>query len=272
MIEVDYLAIGHVSQDRSPTGPRLGGTVTFSSLTARALGARVAIVTSGPPEDSLFAPLRELPLHAIPAPHFTTFENTTTPAGRVQTLFSHAAILHPDSIPPAWHSAHIVHLAPVADEVDPALADFFPNSFLGITPQGWMRRWDESGRVSFQRWQSADRILSRADAVVLSIEDVRGDESLIQQFTALARLMVVTRGPRGCTVYRNGRTINVAAPAVVEVDSTGAGDIFAAAFFLRVHAGADPVDAAQFAARLASDSVARPGLEAIPPVQPLTRP
>ena len=124
---------------------------------------------------------------------------------------------------------------------------------------------------TFQPWHSADLILSRADAVVLSIEDAREDESLIEGLAAVARLMVVTRGPRGCTVYRNGRAADVAAPAVSEVDSTGAGDIFAAAFFLRIHAGADPVDAAKFAAHLASNSVTRPGLEAIPPVQPLTR-
>ena len=43
---VDYLMIGHITRDITPDGPRLGGTATYSSLMARALGLRVGIVTS----------------------------------------------------------------------------------------------------------------------------------------------------------------------------------------------------------------------------------
>jgi sugar/nucleoside kinase (ribokinase family) len=49
-----------------------------------------------------------------------------------------------------------------------------------------------------------------------------------------------------------------------EVDPTGAGDIFAAAFFFRLHATRDPWEAARFATNLAALSVARVGLEGIP--------
>ncbi len=43
---VDYLVVGHVAADVTPTGVQLGGTVSYSALTARALGLRVGIVTS----------------------------------------------------------------------------------------------------------------------------------------------------------------------------------------------------------------------------------
>ena len=43
---VDYLVIGHVAHDLTPEGPRLGGTVAYSALTARALGLRVGVVTA----------------------------------------------------------------------------------------------------------------------------------------------------------------------------------------------------------------------------------
>ena len=43
---VDYLVIGHVTEDLTPTGPRLGGTAAFAALTARAFGLRTGIVTS----------------------------------------------------------------------------------------------------------------------------------------------------------------------------------------------------------------------------------
>ena len=43
---VDYLIIGHVTQDLTPNGPTLGGTASYSALTAKALGLRVGIVTA----------------------------------------------------------------------------------------------------------------------------------------------------------------------------------------------------------------------------------
>jgi sugar/nucleoside kinase (ribokinase family) len=48
------------------------------------------------------------------------------------------------------------------------------------------------------------------------------------------------------------------------VDATGAGDIFAAAFFIRLHTTRDPWEAARFATQLAAYSVTRPGLEGVP--------
>jgi sugar/nucleoside kinase (ribokinase family) len=48
------------------------------------------------------------------------------------------------------------------------------------------------------------------------------------------------------------------------MDSTGAGDIFSAAFFVRLHSTRDPWEAARFATNLAAYSVTRPGLNGIP--------
>jgi sugar/nucleoside kinase (ribokinase family) len=48
------------------------------------------------------------------------------------------------------------------------------------------------------------------------------------------------------------------------VDATGAGDIFATAFFFRLFATRDPWEAARFATQLATTSVTRSGLEGIP--------
>jgi sugar/nucleoside kinase (ribokinase family) len=51
------------------------------------------------------------------------------------------------------------------------------------------------------------------------------------------------------------------------VDPTGAGDIFAAAFFTRLLKTRDPWEAARFATLLASYSVSRVGLQGIPTVK-----
>jgi sugar/nucleoside kinase (ribokinase family) len=51
---------------------------------------------------------------------------------------------------------------------------------------------------------------------------------------------------------------------VDEVDPTGAGDIFAAAFFARLYATRDPWEAARFAVQMSAISVTRPGIAGVP--------
>jgi len=84
---VDYLVIGHVAHDLTPVGPRLGGTVAYASLTARALGLRVGAVTAFGKETSLEA-LNGIPIASIASPQSTTFENIYTERGRVHRLIS----------------------------------------------------------------------------------------------------------------------------------------------------------------------------------------
>jgi sugar/nucleoside kinase (ribokinase family) len=267
---IDYLAIGHVCCDTSPEGPRLGGTVSFSALTAHALGMRAAILTSAPEDRyNLLAPLREMPLESIPASDYTTFENTYTPQGRTQRLLGHAERITAAHIPDTWREARIVHLAPVADEIDPTIINLFPNALIGITPQGWMRQWDASARVSFKHWQPSSALARRADAVVMSIEDVQGDETIVHDFADRFKLLIVTHGEHGCTVYREGKIQHISAPPVDVLDPTGAGDIFAVVFFSQLLATHDPASAARIAVRVASDSVTRLGLDSIPDVQRL---
>jgi sugar/nucleoside kinase (ribokinase family) len=64
-------------------------------------------------------------------------------------------------------------------------------------------------------------------------------------------LVCLTHGAGGATVAG----VRVAAPPVDEVDPTGAGDTFAAAFVSAYRAGADPVAAAEHACRIAARSV-----------------
>lgn len=266
---VDYLTIGHVTQDLAPDGPRLGGTASYASLTAQALGLRVGVLTSAPENFPLLAPLAGLHLTCVPSGEPTTFENIYDARGkRRQILSGRAAMLDPAAVPPAWRRASIVHLAPLAAEVSPELATFFPTALLGITPQGWMRAWNEKGEVRFRAWDDPHDLASKAAAVVFSIEDVEYDETLVAECAARARLLVVTRGEDGCSVHWRGEWRHFPAPGVTLVDPTGSGDIFAAAYFYRLHVTrGDPYEAARFAVQVASASVTRPGLDGIPTPQ-----
>jgi sugar/nucleoside kinase (ribokinase family) len=259
---VDYLVIGHVAHDLTSEGPRLGGTASYSALTAQALGLRVGIVTAYGPETSL-APLEDIPVVAIESPNSTIFENIYTEQGRIQYLRAQATRLDFKYVPEAWRQASIIHLGPIANEMDAVLPDRFSPGLLGLTPQGWMRQWDSECRVSRSEWRGAESALARADAVVISREDVNGDDELIEHMAHQTRVLVVTESAAGAVLYWNGDRRRFPAPKVTEVDATGAGDVFAAAFFYRLMKTRDPWEATRFATRLASCSVTRPGLEGI---------
>ena len=78
---VDYLIIGHVSKDLTADGPTLGGTATYLSLTAKALGKRAAIVTSVGPNLDLH-PLSGVSIHMVPSQDSTIFANEYLPGER----------------------------------------------------------------------------------------------------------------------------------------------------------------------------------------------
>jgi sugar/nucleoside kinase (ribokinase family) len=254
-----YLAIGHACQDVVPGGYEVGGTVNFALRVAQVLGYETRLLTSTAPDYPFAAALPHTLIHNIPAPATTTFENVMTPRGRVQTLHARAHTLTPAHLPPTWPTPAIIHLAPIANEISPDLiATLTPSApFLCLTPQGWLRTWDEAGHVSACAWDAAADVLPLTTAVVASREDWP-DTATFETFRRHAPLLIVTEGANGCQVYHNGAAHHVPAPVVTEVESTGAGDVFAAAFFIRLHQTGDVLAAAQFATQLAAHSVTQP--------------
>ena len=262
---VDYLVIGHVAHDLTPDGARLGGTAAYAALTARALGLRVGIVTSAGAETSLAA-LEGIPSIVIPSAHSTTFENIYEAGGRKQILHHRATPIDYSHVPAHWRRPNIIHLGPIVNELAPTLPNGFAPDLLGLTPQGFLRGWDESGHVHPARWEETSA-LEAAGAVVLSMEDVGGDMERIEHMALHTRVLVVTEGAAGCVLYWHGDRRRFHAHDFEEADATGAGDIFAAAFFIRLFTTRDPWESARFATLLASHSVTRIGLDGIPTKQ-----
>ncbi len=265
---IDYLLIGHISQDLTPSGTRIGGTVSYASLTAKALGAWVGIVTSWGEETGIEL-LEDIPIVNQASEHSTTFENIYTPEGRLQTLHRLADPLDFYHIPELWRKTSLVHLAPLAGEINSNIVRFFPEAQIYLTPQGWLRQWDNQGRIEWREWPEATHILQQVSAVVISEEDVLFDRSVIDLMAQAAPILVVTQGENGATLYTQGSETHFPAPEVEMLDTTGAGDIFAAAFFLRLSAERDPIEAVRFANLVASDSVTREGISSAPTEQTL---
>lgn len=261
---INYLVIGHITQDLLDDGTyRFGGTVSYSGLTAARLGHRVGILTSCSPDLDLSA-YAGLQTRGLPASQNTVFRNIRTDSGRLQYMYHSARRLDATSVPEEWKLCPIVHLGPVAAEIDPDIFSVFPKSMLCLTPQGWLRAFAQDGRVLPVDWTYSPALLQAAHAVVLSIEDLHNDESKVEQWASLCRLLVVTQSDQGARVYWNGDVRRFSAPKVNLVEDTGAGDIFAACFFHRLYTTQDPWEATRFAVRLAAFSVTRAHFQSIP--------
>jgi len=262
--KIDYLVIGHFANDITRAGSRLGGTVAYSALTARALGLRVGILSSFNPDDLDLAVFENIRIINIPSEETTTFENLVTGNKREHILHHRATLIDYEQVPENWRRSAIIHLAPIAQEIESQLPAGFSPTLLGLTPQGWLRGWDADGRVSPRKWSQAEASLNRASAAVLSAEDVNDDEELIEEISLASRILALTEGGEGVRLYWNNDLRRFPAPQENAVDTMGAGDIFATAFFIRLHSTRDPWESARFATCLASKSITRCGLKSIP--------
>jgi 1D-myo-inositol 3-kinase len=264
----DYLLIGHIAHDVTPSGPRLGGTVSYAAHTAVAFGLKIAILTSSAPQEPLLNDLPDGPfVVSIPAEHTTTFENRYIGNSRTQYLYHRAETLNLESVPPAWRKARLIHLGPIAYEVAPDMMDGFDGRPICVTPQGWMRFREADGRIRAIRWDAAEYVLPRAALTVLSEEDIAHDPGLEIEFAALAPLMIVTRAERGGTIYQHGERRDFSVLPILPVDPTGAGDVFATVLHIALDQTGDLDCAIRIAARLAGNSVTRIGFAGAPTPQ-----
>ena len=261
-----FLAVGHICMDvvrdrvRGVEAVRPGGTAAYAALTARGLGLEVAVVTSSaeyPFQDILPG----VGIGNVPAEETTVFHNCYGQGVRRQVLARRAGDIARSDVPPAWRSAGIVLLAPLAQELPLDAAGWFDAPLIGATAQGWLRAWDEEGRVVTDAPRPDAMgggldllVLSEADAGVGSVDD----------WAPRAGVVALTRGPRGVRLRVAGRWHDIPAVPASEVDPTGAGDVWAAAYLVRYSEICDPFEAARFACGAAALCVEAPGLAGVP--------
>lgn len=274
----EFLAVGHVTRDVHPDGTfSLGGTATFAAFTACRLGLKAGVVTCADAQltTALPAYLPNISLHVRPSEQTTTFANYYQGGHRIQYLQARGTPLHIDDVPESWQLANIVLLGPLAQEMSSEFVKLFPRRpgmIIAATPQGWLRRWDDDGRVWPIPWEQAEQILPSLDVLVLSHEDLlpftngkRAEaDALLTHWSKLVSILVATDGQHGATLFLHGKTQQFPAYAVNEVDPTGAGDVFAAAFLIHLSWHGDPACAVEFANCVAAFSIEQIGIHGIP--------
>ena len=274
----DFLVIGHVVQDLidGPGAPgragwRLGGTASYAALLAARLGLRAAVLTAASPDLPLAEALPGVEVVRAAGDRTTQIRNVYDGGRRRQHIPQRAASVTAAALPDEWRSVPIVLLGPVAAEVHDDLAACFPSSLAGLSAQGWLRRIGPAasgGRVrpvSPERW-NAEPFLRRVRALFVSDEDLAPEQAAaaLARWSGQVEVVAFTHGERGAEVCHRGAWRRVDAFPARAVDPTGAGDVFAAAFLIRLHESADIWQAARFAACAASFAVEGEGTTSLP--------
>jgi len=278
------VVVGSASRDLDagdPRGWRLGGGATYGALVLARLGLRVGVVLG---VDGPAAEAHELDLlrdagaeiHPVRLPSGPVFQLSYTAAGRIVRCEEPGGPLPVAALPPAWRAAPAWYLAPVADELPDGWAAIPPGAVVALGWQGMLRDLERGAPVR-PRAASPRALLRRANLVSVSVEDLDPDVEL----RALLRLLrtgaicTLTRGARGglALTARPGTPRMRRFPALpieAEVDTTGAGDAFLAAFLAAriapALAGRQPhlLAALRFAATVAAVHVGGLGLAGVP--------
>ncbi|MEO1291101.1 MAG: PfkB family carbohydrate kinase [Chloroflexota bacterium] len=191
-------------------------------------GHNLKVLTSANPDDAVVNPLHDFgEIEIVPAEYTTTMQNIYSSEGRTQMMMHTAEHLMLDHLPQAWQSASLVHLAPLADDVDYQFATQFPDATVLLTPQGYMRTWGDDNVVHFKKFLDTG-VLEAIDILVLSKQDIIDAPELEQEYPKYTKHVVVTNGENGGTYYHNGDSYHYDAVPATELDPTGAGDVFAA--------------------------------------------
>jgi len=262
-VHFEYTTVGHVTIDVMPDGSRRpGGSAFYSALQAARLGQRVLILTRGVEREisQLLEPYRdELELEVLPGPHTTTLETSGSGDTRRQRMLAWAG---PIEQTPRIDSS-ILHLAPIARETPSrwrGRADF-----VGLTPQGLARHWSGPDGVISLRAPEHDRLPAGCDALVISELERASCAGLIARAREAGAIVAITAGPRPTTLLLPARSATEVSAPVSEGprEDLGAGDVFAAAFFIALREGQPPEIAADFAGAAAALRVGAPGTDGI---------
>ena len=242
---VEVVHIGSACRDVVPEGPRgwrLGGGVTYASLTTARLGLRTAAIVG---VDATAATASELDmlrdagvdLLLVPLSEGPIYHNRETPTGRIQTSIAKGIPLPIPAIPESWLAAPGWSVVPVAAEVtDPWAAVIPDHAHLAVAWQGFLRELLPGQRVT-RRAPEPSAIIRRADLVGVSHHDVAPETPLASLYELLhpGADLLVTQGSGGGLLVHLGsdgptETLRYLPTRTAgETDPTGAGDTFLAA-------------------------------------------
>ncbi len=268
----DACIIGPVARDINAVGtteypPQPGGAAYYSTMVYVALGLRAAVVTRVAPADEavLLGELRAsgVEVFNLPSRTTTTFRNLYDPVlpdARRQRVDATAAPIRVRDLPPI--TARIWQIGPLTSrdvELGMIAHCAAAGGLVGLDVQGLTRRIVDRA-VEAARPMRRPRDLGRlavlkADEAELLIHTGQSDlaAAAARVREAGVRELLVTKGSRGSTIFGPDRAIAIEAVTPRrQVDPTGCGDTYLAAYLAGRLASADLAACGAFASAAAA--------------------
>ncbi|NQW18196.1 MAG: hypothetical protein HQ478_12005 [Chloroflexi bacterium] len=261
-----FVAVGHVTSDITTLSsgetlrPELGGAVSFAASTARHHGLIATIVTSTNAPEELRIALPGVNVVNVSSANTTTFSNDYSSGERSQILAARASNIGFEEVPVGLRNPDVALISPLVREVGLDAFTWFPDSITGTILQGFLRRWDQYGKVTTAAIEPPD-LKQKIELAVVSARELKVEKA--EAWSSAARVVALTRGSAGVGIFCDGAWTDISSPTVTEVDPTGAGDVWAAAYLIRFMRTGNTIDSASFATRAAAHSVTAVGLAGI---------
>jgi sugar/nucleoside kinase (ribokinase family) len=268
----DACVIGHVVRDENvisgaPRPPAPGGAAYYSSMVYARLGLHTAVVTkvARADEELLLFELRDLGVEVfnLPTARSTVFRNIHAPEQgnvRVQRVGDLAIPLEPAEIPAI--RSRIWQLGPLTNR------DFRPEMTARCLAEGGLVGMDVQGLIRAVVDGEIHRTRpARGDAYLEGLDALKADEDEMLIFTGQDRIppaaesvrragvreVLVTKADRGSTIFGERGAVEIAAvPPRRDVDATGCGDTYLAAWLARRIETSDLAECGAFASAVAS--------------------
>ncbi len=246
----------------------LGGTASYAGFVSRQLGLSTGIITSFG-EDFIFAHRFEalgIHLWGKPSKKTTTFENIYSDQGRTQYMSQRAATLSASDLMVDIPTAKAIILCLIADEVDLSLLEALPEEVsVSVVIQGWLRKTNAVGLVQSKTPKTS--YFKYVDMAFMSDDDIQDLPGLLSMLISEIPLVIVTHGKNGADIYSDGKRKFYPSYPTMEVDPTGAGDVFSTAFTIAYSQSKDLDNACSFAHSAASLSVQGKGVQSLPSME-----
>lgn len=251
--KVDLLIVGGLTiDDIDGQFDAAGGAARYATEGALAAGLAVSLLTVSGDDPIARAAIERLAARADvmrePASESIQFEHHGPDEPRRLRLVTQGGqirVSHPERVP----EAAAVLFAPVGAEVPASVIDVVHAPFRAAGLQGWLRQTDGGGWVVNKPLAELDARLADAlrglDLLVASVQDLgaeTGPAALagLRAWAGAGPELVITGGTDGAWID-NGSSppVRVAAQAVTNRHTIGAGDAFAAVLAARRGAGID---------------------------------
>jgi sugar/nucleoside kinase (ribokinase family) len=249
LLVVGHFAIDYVVRDGEALPPSLGGTVTFSSLAAAGLGAKVGIVSKVGPDfrDDYVIVFGQ---HGIDVSGIKKVKTPTTKyrlkytgEERTLALLSKCDPITPKDIRSLRIRATAIHLGPIAGEISLQTINEVVRvgKMILLDLQGVVRKFDKDGNVSVDRNPLLPEMVKNVTIAKATLKEgelvtkVSGSENVASSLLDMGcKISIVTDGGKGSYIStRNGESFSIPAIKPRKVtDYTGAGDAYAGSFLV----------------------------------------